>query len=55
MLPTVNDKRDWNFLMFTQEDWNLVKSYIGKLNIIPVLGETVIECNRLHHAISSNW
>ena len=25
--------------MFTQEDWILVKSYIGKLNIMPVLAE----------------
>lgn len=26
--------------MFTQEDWILVKSYIGKLNIMPVSGKT---------------
>lgn len=43
ILATVNDKRDLDFLMFTQEDWILVKSYIGKLNIMPVSGKTVIE------------
>ena len=55
MLLTVSDKTDSNFSMVTQEGWNLVKYYIGRLNIMPVLGEMVRECNRLHHALSSNW
>lgn len=51
MLLRINDKRASNVSMLTQEDWNVVKNYIGRLKIMPVLGEMVIEWNRLYHAL----
>lgn len=47
--------KESNFSMLFQEDWNLVNNRTGRLNVMPVLGEMVIECNRLHHALFSNW
>lgn len=53
MLLTVSEKWASKFSMLTQKDWNMVNNYTGRYNAIPVVGEMVIEWNRLHRALQT--